>query len=109
MTYAPSDVRRLTTSNHRKYAAQQLHDLEHDESKKDLEKLKRVHQCLGQLETNPRHPGLNSHKYNELRGANGEDVWESYVENNTLAAWRVFWHYGPGQSVIGIVAVTPHP
>jgi hypothetical protein len=90
-------------------ARRQLLALEHDENSRDSEKLRRVRRCLGLLETNPRHPGLNSHKYLGLRGANGEDVWESYVENNTPAAWRVFWHYGPGQGIITIAAITPHP
>ncbi len=90
-------------------ARQQLHDLEHDEDKKDLQKLKRVRKCLGLLENDPRHSGLNSHKHSELQGANKEDLWESYVENNTPSAWRVFWHYGPGKGVITIVAITPHP
>lgn len=87
----------------------QLHDLEFDEDKKDLAKLKRVNKCLGQLQANPRHPGLNSHKYGEKKGEHGEDVWESYVENDTPAAWRVFWHYGPGRNEITVLAITPHP
>jgi hypothetical protein len=90
-------------------AASQLHDLEHDEHKKDLVKLRKVRKCLGLLETNPRHPGLNSHEYSDLAGANGEKVWEVYVENHVPSAWRVFWHYGPEQSVITVVAITPHP
>lgn len=90
-------------------ARQQLRDLEQDENKKDLQKLKRVRKCLALLEQNPRHSSLNSHKYDEIRGSNKEDVWESYVENNTPSAWRVFWHYGPGKGVITIVAITAHP
>jgi len=90
-------------------ARQQLHDLEHDENTKDLVKLKRVRRCLALIETNPRHPGLNSHKYDALAGMNGEEVWESYVENKTPSAWRIFWHYGPQQRFITIVAITAHP
>lgn len=90
-------------------ARRQLEDLAHDDDKQNQPKLTRVRKCLGLLETDPRHPGLNSHKFSDLRGANGEDVWESYVENKTPAAWRVFWHYGPGQGVITVVAITPHP
>lgn len=90
-------------------AQSQLHALEHDTDKKDLKKLKKVRKCLGQIETNPKHPGLCSHKYNDLVGKNGEDVWESYVENNNPSAWRVFWHYGPDKSEISIVAILPHP
>ncbi|MBW7927726.1 MAG: hypothetical protein H3C58_06485 [Fimbriimonadaceae bacterium] len=90
-------------------AKAQLRDLEHDPRTKDLVKLKRVRRCLGLLEANPRHPGLNSHKYAELKGPNGEDVWESYVENRTPSAWRVFWHYGPGKDTVTVVSITPHP
>jgi len=39
-------------------------------------------------------------------------VWDSYVENKTPGAWRIFWHYGPDeadQKVITILAITPHP
>ncbi len=72
-------------------------------------KLGKVRRTLGRIQQNPRHPGLNSHKYDSITGVNGEDVWESYVENRTSSAWRVFWHYGPGQGVITIVTIGPHP
>jgi hypothetical protein len=69
-----------------------------------------VRKTLGLLETQgPRYPGLNSHPYSSLQGPNGEDVWESYAENKTPAAFRVFWYYGPGRGVITVVAITPHP
>lgn len=90
-------------------AEQQLLDLELDEDKRDLAKLRRVRKCLGLLETNPRHPGLQTHEYASLAGENGEKVWEAYVENKTPAAWRVFFHYGPEKGEITIVAITPHP
>lgn len=57
----------------------------------------------------PSHPGLNSHKYHSLSGPNGEDVWESYVENRTPGAWRIWWVYGPSADTITIVTVGPHP
>jgi len=72
-------------------------------------KLKRVRKALGQLELNPRYPALNSHKYESLRGTNGEDVWDSYVENNTPSAWRIFWHYGPEEDTLTVVTIGPHP
>lgn len=90
-------------------AASQLYDLEFDENTKDLVKLKNVRKCLGFLETNPKHPSLATHEYSSLSGLNGEKVWEAYIENNVSAAWRVFWHYGPGKGVITILAITPHP
>ncbi len=75
----------------------------------DQRKFAKVRKTLGLIESNLRNPGLRTHKYQGLIGDNGEDVWEAYVENNTPGAYRVFWHYGPGQRVITIVAITPHP
>ncbi|KQR02929.1 hypothetical protein ASF72_06985 [Arthrobacter sp. Leaf141] len=72
-------------------------------------KYKKVQRTLGRLQINPAHPSLNSHKYDSIKGQNGEDVWDSYVENNTPSAWRVFWHYGPASGQITILIITPHP
>jgi hypothetical protein len=72
-------------------------------------RLKAVRKALGYLETNPRHPSLNTHKYSSLSGPNGEEIFEAYAENNTPAAYRIFWHYGPGKKVITILAITEHP
>lgn len=72
-------------------------------------KLRKVRRTLARIEDNPRHPGLNSHKYSSLSGPNGEEVWDSYVENRTSGAWRIFWHYGPDQGVITILTIGPHP
>lgn len=85
----------------------QLTDLEQRADKSA--KLKKVQKTLGLIESNPRHPGLNSHKYSSLSGANDEDVWDSYVENKTPSAWRIFWHYGPESGQITILLITPHP
>ena len=85
-------------------------DLDKLESDKGLAKrLKAVRKALGHLETNPRHPGLNTHKYSAIEGANGEEIFEAYAENNTPAAYRIFWHYGPGKNTITIVAITAPP
>lgn len=72
-------------------------------------RLKAVRKALGYLETNPRHPGLNTHKYHSLQGKNGEEIFEAYAENNTPAAYRIFWHYGPGKKMITIISITEHP
>ncbi len=79
-------------------------------SNKGLQKrLKAVHKALAYLENNPRHQGLNTHKYSSLHGSNHEEVFEAYAENETAAAYRIFWHYGPGKKVLTIIAITPHP
>jgi len=36
-------------------------------------------------------------------------VFEAYAENQTPAAFRVFWYYGPSARELTIVAITPHP
>lgn len=90
-----------------KEAANILGDLE--SRKQYAKKLRKVRKALGQLQNNPRHPGLNSHKYSSLQGPGGEDVWDSYVENNTPSAWRIYWCYGPGPDQITIITIGPHP
>ena len=75
----------------------------------DPKKYKKVLKTLGLMQTNLRHSGLKTHKYDSLSGPDEEEVFEAYVENKTPAAFRVFWYYGPGQNVITILAITPHP
>ena len=75
----------------------------------DHKKYKKVGKTLGLMESNLRHPSLNTHKYDSYEGPNKEDVFESYVENQTPGAFRIFWYYGPGKGVITILDITPHP
>jgi hypothetical protein len=75
----------------------------------DPKKYKKVLKTLGLMPVNLQHPGLNTHKFNSLKGPKGEEVFEAYVENQTPGAYRVFWCYGPGQEEITILAITPHP
>lgn len=72
-------------------------------------KLSKVRACLARLADNPRHPGLQAHRYQSKRGPYGGDMWEVYVENRTPSAWRVWFWYGPGQGEITILAIAPHP
>jgi len=74
-----------------------------------LKRFKAVRKALGYLETNPRHPGLNTHKFSSLQGPAGEEIFEAYAENKTPAAYRIFWYYGPDNKQITIIAITPHP
>ena len=90
-----------------KEAESQLSGLRKDKGL--IKRLKSVYKALGYLEVNPRHPALNTHKYSSLHAPDGEEVFEAYAENNTPAAYRIFWYYGPGKSVITIIAITAHP
>jgi hypothetical protein len=88
-------------------ARKQLEELERD---KGLEKrLKAVRKTLGLMETNLQHPSLNTHEYKTLKGARDEKVFAAYAESKTPAAYRIFWHYGPGRYEITVLAITPHP
>lgn len=75
----------------------------------DLKKYRKILKTLALMETNLRHPSLQTHKFDDLSGPNGEEVFEAYVENKTPAAFRVFWYYGPAQGMITILAIVPHP
>lgn len=76
---------------------------------KNPKKYKKVLKTLGLIQTNPRHPGLQTHEYESLSGPNEKNIFESYVENNTPGAWRIFWYYGPDRNEITIFAIKPHP
>jgi hypothetical protein len=88
-------------------AREQITKLVEDPSKKAVAKA--VIKSLGLMRTNIKHPSLNTHKYDEITGPNREIVFESYAQNNTPGAYRIFWFYGPGKSIITVLAVTPHP
>lgn len=93
-----------------RFTNQADNDLTHIEDNPGLAKrLKSVRKALGYLQANPRHPGLNTHKYSSLVGPSGEDIFEAYAENRTPGAYRIFWMYGPGKDTITIIAITPHP
>ena len=72
-------------------------------------KLAKIRKTLSKLADNPRHAGLQSHVFHSLSGPAGQVVWESYVENRTSGAWRVWWWYGPERAMISILTIGPHP
>jgi hypothetical protein len=77
---------------------------------KDEEKFfKKLVKTLRFLGHNPRHPGLESHEIDDLTRKCGIKIFQSYLENNTPAAGRLFWAYGPEKGDITILAIEPHP
>jgi hypothetical protein len=71
---------------------------------KDEEKFfKKLVKTLGFLSQNPRHPGLESHEVDDLTRKHGIKIFQSYLENNTPAAGRLFWAYGPEKGDITIL------
>jgi hypothetical protein len=77
-----------------------------DSSKPGL--IKQLKKALGHLSRNPNHPGLQSHPLPQFDHLFGAKVFSSYVQNNTPAAYRILWVYGPGVKKITVVAVIPH-
>ena len=70
---------------------------------------KKLGNCLRKLSTDPRYPGLKSHEIDELSNRYGMKVWESYLENKSSGAMRIFWVYGPEREDITIIGLEPHP
>ena len=93
-----------------------LYTREADEQLKRLEtdkglrkRYKAVTKALGFLASNPKHSSLRTHEFTSLVGPGGAKVFEAYAEQKTPAAYRIFWHYGPGKKQITVVSITPHP
>ena len=77
---------------------------------KDEEKFfKKLVKTLGHLRENPRHNSLASHEIDDLTQKYGLKIFQSYLENNTPAAGRIFWAYGPDKGDITVLAIEPHP
>ena len=71
--------------------------------------LKPSGKALAYMNANLRHPSLKTHKFDDMESPFEGDVFESYVQNKTPGAYRIFWTYGPGRAEITILAITPHP
>jgi len=76
------------------------------EEEKFFKKLVKV---LGYLSADPRHNSLASHEISDLSRKHGIKIFQSYLENNTPGAGRIFWAYGPDKGDITVLAVEPHP
>ena len=61
------------------------------------------------ISANPQHPGLNTHEITSLTSRYGQKVFQSYLENRTPAAGRIYWVYGPQRGWITIIGLEPHP
>ena len=75
----------------------------------DRELFKKWAKALALLRDNPRHPGLRTHEIEPLSRRFGQKVFQSYLENNTPGAGRMYWVYGPEEGHITVVGLEPHP
>jgi len=88
-------------------AANDLYELKNNPAMKA--QCKAVEKALGYMEVNLKHPGLNTHEHTALSRKHGVKILESYAQNNTPGAYRIFWHYGPGKGEITVLAIVKHP
>lgn len=78
---------------------------------------KQVNKTLGYLETNLRAKSLQTHEFESLTKRYGIKTFEAYAQQNTPAAYRMFWQYGPDEidekgnriQILTIVGIAPHP
>jgi hypothetical protein len=64
---------------------------------------------IGFLAVNPRHNSLATLEIDELSRLHGVKIFQSYLENRTPVAGRLFWAYGPNKGEITVLALEPHP
>jgi hypothetical protein len=69
-------------------AREQLNRLKTDKGL--AKRYKAIKKALLYLSQNPRHPGLRTHEFTTLKGPLGEKVFETYAEQATSAAYRIF-------------------
>ena len=70
---------------------------------------KKLFKILNLISNNPRHNSLSTHEITALSRRYGMKIWQSYIENNTSKAGRIYWVYGPNKEDITIIGIEPHP
>jgi hypothetical protein len=89
-------------------ARKSFESLKADSSKQ--KQYKAVKNALRKLAQDPFYPGLQSHPFNSLNGPSGEKVFESYAENRTPGAYRIFWYYESSErGIIMVFLIAQHP
>ena len=82
-----------------------------EQSPSEEAKTKQIKKALGNLSKNPRHPALQTHKFDGFSNPFDpkEDVFVAYAQQHTPSAARILWCYGPQQKKITILAIVAHP
>lgn len=78
-------------------------------NREERELAKKFAKAVRHLGASPFHPGLQSHEIDALTNRYGRKVFQSYLENNTPSAGRIFWVYGPERHQITVIGLEPHP
>ena len=72
------------------------------------EKFKKAKRAIRVMrEVGPSHPSFCTHQMENLKGPGDAQIWNSYVENKTPQAWRMYWVRCDDGS-IQIVSIGPH-
>lgn len=69
----------------------------------------KLFKTIAHLSRDPFHPGLHSHEVSALTARFGARVFQSYLENRTPGAGRLYWTYGPARRMITLIGMEPHP
>ncbi len=77
--------------------------------KKDGVLYKKWGSALQKLSQDPFYPSLETHDIPPLTNRYGLKVWQSYLENKTSGAMRMYWVYGPDRQEITVIGLEPHP
>lgn len=78
-------------------------------SAKELRLFRKWKNGMKHLASDPFYPSLQTHEIEPLSRRYGMKVWQSYLENNTSRAMRMYWVYGPNRQDITIIGLEPHP
>ena len=68
--------------------------------KKEEQLYKKWGKALKLLSADPSYSSLQTHEIEPLSRRYGMKVWQSYLENKTSGAMRMYWVYGPDQKDI---------
>ena len=78
-------------------------------SKSDAQLYKKWGKTMKLLSENPFYTSLNTHEISDLTKRYGMKVWQSYLENKTSRAMRMYWVCGPDHKAITVIGLEPHP
>jgi hypothetical protein len=82
--------------------------------KDDVRLAKKLFKAIANLARDPYYPALESHEIPPLTArfsppGKTVKVFQSYLENQTPSAGRLYWVYGPERQMITLVGLEPHP
>jgi len=75
----------------------------------ERELVRKFAKAVKHLASTPFPPRLKSHEITDLTKRVGQKVFQSYLENQTPSAGRIFWVYGPAKGQIAVLGLEPHP